>query len=140
MVNCVMATDICDKQLKELRNKRWDRAFKGQVDSPTPQTADVLEEDVNRKATIVIEHLLQASDVSHTMQHFNVFRKWNEVRDYIPLHSSSLIGYVSNILLSAPPYLRNYSTKCTLPSRMVALRPTPPSFGACFAGLPPGVV
>lgn len=26
----------------------------------------------------VIEHLLQASDVSHTMQHFHVFRKWNE--------------------------------------------------------------
>ena len=73
-----MATDICDKQLKELRNKRWDRAFKNKIDDETPPSADALEEDVNRKATIVIEHLLQASDVSHTMQHFNVFRKWNE--------------------------------------------------------------
>lgn len=27
-------------------------------------------ESVNRKATIVIEHLVQASDVSHTMQHW----------------------------------------------------------------------
>jgi hypothetical protein len=33
---------------------------------------------VNRKATIVIEHLIQASDVSHTMQHWHVYRKWNE--------------------------------------------------------------
>ena len=31
-----------------------------------------------RKATIVMEHLIQASDVAHTMQHWLVFRKWNE--------------------------------------------------------------
>ena len=34
--------------------------------------------DVNRKATIVIEHLIQASDVSHTMQHWDIYVKWNE--------------------------------------------------------------
>jgi hypothetical protein len=33
---------------------------------------------INRKATIVIEHLLQASDVSHTMQHWQVYIEWNE--------------------------------------------------------------
>lgn len=33
---------------------------------------------MNRKATIVIEHLIQASDVAHTMQHWHVYRKWNE--------------------------------------------------------------
>jgi hypothetical protein len=32
---------------------------------------------VNRKATIVIEHLIQASDVAHTMQHWHIYRKWN---------------------------------------------------------------
>ena len=26
---------------------------------------------------IVIEHLIQASDISHTMQHWHIFRKWN---------------------------------------------------------------
>jgi hypothetical protein len=35
-------------------------------------------DSINRKATIVIEHLIQASDVSHTMQHWHVFRKWNQ--------------------------------------------------------------
>jgi len=55
-----------------LRNQRWDNAF-----------ADVTREEnpmdtVNRKATIVIEHLIQASDVAHTMQHWHVYRKWNE--------------------------------------------------------------
>ena len=82
VVNCVMATDICDKQLKDLRNKRWERAFAGdtasQLDLLAEQDPANAEEDINRKATIVIEHLLQASDVSHTMQHWHVFRKWNE--------------------------------------------------------------
>ena len=32
----------------------------------------------NRKATIVIEHIIQASDVAHTMQHWNVYKRWND--------------------------------------------------------------
>merc|ERR1719310_1085905 len=32
----------------------------------------------HRKATIVIEHIIQASDVAHTMQHWHIYIKWNE--------------------------------------------------------------
>ncbi len=32
----------------------------------------------NRKATIVIEHMIQASDVCHTMQHWQIYIDWNE--------------------------------------------------------------
>jgi 3'5'-cyclic nucleotide phosphodiesterase len=71
IVNCVMATDIVDKELKTLRNNRWDRAF-----AQTEQRLD--GDDRNRKATIVLEHLIQASDVAHTMQHWNIYRRWNE--------------------------------------------------------------
>jgi 3'5'-cyclic nucleotide phosphodiesterase len=72
IVNSVMATDIADRELKVLRNHRWDRAF-------SKATTDANKHDtVNRKATIVIEHLIQASDVAHTMQHWHVYRKWNE--------------------------------------------------------------
>lgn len=72
VVNAVMATDIMDKDLKILRNARWDRAF--------AETApgEAVEDQVNRKATIVIEHLIQASDVAHTMQHWCVYIRWNE--------------------------------------------------------------
>ncbi|CAB9508033.1 Receptor-type guanylate cyclase gcy [Seminavis robusta] len=72
VVNSVMATDIVDKELKELRNGRWDKAFKGEFVETDPSI------DINRKATIVIEHLIQASDISHTMQHWHIYRKWNE--------------------------------------------------------------
>lgn len=72
IVNSVMATDIMDKDLKALRNKRWEIAF-------SPDTVDNNPRDtINRKATIVIEHLIQASDVAHTMQHWHVYRRWNE--------------------------------------------------------------
>jgi class 3 adenylate cyclase len=70
VVNAVMATDIMDKDLKALRSGRWEKAFNGDQE-------EVLQEAVNRKATIVIEHLIQASDVSHTMQHWHIYRKWN---------------------------------------------------------------
>lgn len=75
VVNSVMATDISDKELKEQRNARWERAFS----EATVQSSMTSENEKNaddRKATIVIEHLIQASDVSHTMQHWAVYRKW----------------------------------------------------------------
>ena len=74
VVNSVLATDIMDKELKQLRNGRWDKAFNLDGDEMKQSTDDV----VNRKATIVIEHLIQASDVSHTMQHWDVYRTWNQ--------------------------------------------------------------
>jgi CheY-like chemotaxis protein len=65
VVNIVLATDIFDRELNDLRKNRWDRAFGDN------------EVDHNLRATIVIEHIMQASDVSHTMQHWDVYRKWN---------------------------------------------------------------
>ena len=66
VVNAVMATDICDKELKTLRNNRWDKAFSETASNESER------DRVNRKATIVIEHLIQASDIAHTMQHWKV--------------------------------------------------------------------
>ena len=79
VVNGVMATDIADKELKELRNNRWDKAFSIHTKQNALMSPPEQRDAVNRKATIVIEHLIQASDVSHTMQHWHVFRKWNQL-------------------------------------------------------------
>ena len=73
LVNTVLATDIMDKDLSVRRKERWALAF---ADSSLTNES---EEDIKcRKATIVIEHLIQASDVVHTMQHWHIYRKWNE--------------------------------------------------------------
>jgi 3'5'-cyclic nucleotide phosphodiesterase len=77
VVNVVLATDIFDKDLSVLRKNRWAKAFAEKEPGSPP---DVDEE--NRKATIVIEHLIQASDVSHTMQHWDIYRKWNKLLFY----------------------------------------------------------
>ena len=74
VINSVMATDLGDKQLKELRNGRWNKAFQ-EEEAPTE---DNPRDQVNRKATIVIEHLIQASDIAHTMQHWHIYKKWNQ--------------------------------------------------------------
>lgn len=72
VVNTVLATDIVDKELQALRKNRWETAFSDE------QKDDRSTLNENRKATIVIEHLIQASDVSHTMQHWHVYKKWNQ--------------------------------------------------------------
>lgn len=74
VVNLVMSTDIFDKDSKALRNSRWEKAF-----HPDPSTLTLSEADtLNLKATIVMEHIIQAADVAHTMQHWHVYQKWNE--------------------------------------------------------------
>jgi 3'5'-cyclic nucleotide phosphodiesterase len=79
LVNSVMATDIFDPELKRMRESRWGKAFEVDADPSGPSSQGTAsQEDLNRKATIVIEHLIQASDVSHTMQHWTLYIKWNK--------------------------------------------------------------
>mmetsp|Transcript_15180 Transcript_15180/g.37235 ORF Transcript_15180/g.37235 Transcript_15180/m.37235 type:complete len:1187 (+) Transcript_15180:134-3694(+) len=78
VVNTVMATDIVDKELQALRKKRWETAFSEKVQQATSSGGEESEESEDRKATIVIEHLIQASDVAHTMQHWYIYKSWNE--------------------------------------------------------------
>jgi hypothetical protein len=86
VVNSVMATDIMDPDLKAIRNARWEKAF-----SVFPNMQEDLKDVTNRKATIVIEHLIQASDVAHTMQHWHIYRKWNE-RLFLELYQAYIAG------------------------------------------------
>lgn len=74
-----------DTELRDQRNKRWERAFH-------PNFQDQSEkEGRDRKATIIIEHMIQASDVAHTMQHWHVYRSWNE-RLFHEVYSAYLNG------------------------------------------------
>jgi hypothetical protein len=70
LVNVVISTDIFDKDVKELRQKLWAKEFQ-------QQSLISEEEAFNLSWTIAIEHIMKASDVSHTMQHWHVYTKWN---------------------------------------------------------------
>ncbi len=75
VINGVIATDIGDQQLQTWRTSRWSKAFQENVE------ARLSSEDkttLDLKATIVYEYIIQASDVAHTMQHWHVYKKWNQ--------------------------------------------------------------
>lgn len=74
VVNAVMATDVFDPELKSFRERRWGKAFPTDDSSRVSDSQDMEGE---LRATIVIEHVIQASDVVHTMQHWAVYQKWN---------------------------------------------------------------
>jgi hypothetical protein len=91
LVNCVMATDLFDKGLKDRSDSRWKLAF--------PSKKGVQEQASlrNLQATLVIETIIQAADVAHTMQHWQVYRKWN-VRLFEELYQ----GFVNGRILKDP--------------------------------------
>mmetsp|Transcript_26865 Transcript_26865/g.75436 ORF Transcript_26865/g.75436 Transcript_26865/m.75436 type:complete len:1451 (-) Transcript_26865:178-4530(-) len=88
LVNLVIATDLFDPDLKIERNEKWQRA----LSNPTHGV-----DANNRKATIVLESIMQAADIAHTMQNWHVFKKWNR-RLYQEMH----MAYHSNRLPSDP--------------------------------------
>jgi hypothetical protein len=90
-INSVMATDIADREVNEARQNKWDRAFRRKLTDGA--TTLQIQEDMNRKATAVIEHIIQVSDVAHTMQHWHIYRRWNE-RLFHEMHESFTKGGV----------------------------------------------
>ena len=75
VVTAVLATDIADKELAALRKGRAADALKIQEESECEANSDM--DLVSRKATFVVETLIQVADVSHTMSSFSTFKKWN---------------------------------------------------------------
>jgi hypothetical protein len=65
VVNAIIATDLRDKNLSQARNKRWEEAFQ----EPLPESSVAARKGrLDRQATLVLEYLMQASDVAHAMQ------------------------------------------------------------------------
>jgi hypothetical protein len=79
LVKCVMATDICDKESAACRARRWEQVFSQSKILNDDHHNVTVEEVASQKAWLIVEHLIQVSDVSHTLQHFNVFLKWNKL-------------------------------------------------------------
>jgi class 3 adenylate cyclase len=66
VVHAVLATDIMDPDLKEKRDAQWESVF------------GLDGKDDRVKASIVMAHLIQTADICHTMQHWQIYQKWNE--------------------------------------------------------------
>ena len=69
LVNSVLATDIKDEELQRMRMERWEKTFR--------RAAIPTIDDINTRATIVIEHLMQACHIFHTISPWIVYEKWS---------------------------------------------------------------
>jgi Adenylate and Guanylate cyclase catalytic domain/3'5'-cyclic nucleotide phosphodiesterase len=78
VVNCVMATDVSDKELQAAREQKWRSAFSEKRSSLGSSSHH--RDPLTGQVTSVVELLVQSADLSHTMQHYQVFCKWNERR------------------------------------------------------------
>lgn len=86
LINVVIATDITDRERRAGERLRWEMAF-GSRSEDTNSCEDewqlksdrqLPDIDVSLKATVVLEQIVLASDVAHTMQHWLTYVKWNE--------------------------------------------------------------
>lgn len=84
LVRQVIATEVFDPQMAEARLARWQEAF-----SEQPPTADI----ANRKATAVMELLIQVGDISHIVQSWNRYVKWN-TNLFTEMHAAYKNGYM----------------------------------------------
>jgi hypothetical protein len=120
-----MSTDIADKNLKVLRDMRWEKAFSdGRIEGD--------EDLLNRKATVMIDCLLQASDIAHTMQHWHIYRKWVRlVRGQMECEMPKLVSKCSSYLCTCLLSFRTSfcSKNCTSPFCKADVKRTPLSFG-----------
>uniref|UniRef100_A0A7S4QHH6 Guanylate cyclase domain-containing protein n=1 Tax=Ditylum brightwellii TaxID=49249 RepID=A0A7S4QHH6_9STRA len=82
LINVVVATDIADRDRMGKEKARWERAFADVSSSEelwqNKSDEELAQIDVSLKATLVLEQIMLASDVAHTMQHWLTFVKWNE--------------------------------------------------------------
>ena len=72
VVTATLATDIADKELAAMRKDRAADALAA-MDEEAPTSDDI----ASRKATFVLETLIQVADVSHLMMPFPMYKKWN---------------------------------------------------------------
>jgi hypothetical protein len=84
--------------LQTLRKSRWDDAFSDQNKSNVNENVDI-----DRKATIVFEHIIQASDVCHCMQHWHVYQKYNA-----RLFEERYVAFLNGCAGENPPWVGWY--------------------------------
>jgi hypothetical protein len=86
VVNMVMATDIFNVRMRENRNKRWHKAFHNMTEDSSSNNNNRISRsnDDNKqkkkksfRIAVVMEHIIQAVDMAHMVQGWNICKKWN---------------------------------------------------------------
>lgn len=68
LVHALLVTDIMDQDLQRERTERWNRLFANSEGNDVEVDGVDQLALINKRKTAVFEHIIQASDVAHTMQ------------------------------------------------------------------------
>lgn len=74
LVHAVLATDFLDSEHQENRSERWTKAYP--KDGPPSSDAKMVE----LRASATLEILMEASELAHKMQHWQIYRLWSDKR------------------------------------------------------------
>ena len=132
IVNTVLATDIFDKELNDLRRHRWEEAFSGSC--PDQELGDL-------RATIVIEHIIQVRYslvlfllhvyITQSVIVANTNTRFFSVLFSFLIHFNRRRTYLirCNIGTCTKSGTNHYSKRCTLPTRPVGWQKIHQPFG-----------
>lgn len=84
LVNCILSTNFTDEHLVKLRKERWELAFLRNRKQDSTETR-------NRRATILLELLMQAADVFHATSSWQLYQRWNE-RQFMQVYKAFKSG------------------------------------------------
>ena len=70
VTNSIIATDLYDTEFSMVRNERWEAVFC----AGTEENID----NCNQKTTILMEYIMQSSEIAHTMEKWPIYLKWNK--------------------------------------------------------------
>lgn len=114
-----------DKELGAARKERWNKAFAEDVELEDENTENI----INRKATIVIEHLIQASDIAHTMLVIAlmcILSRLSIIHTNLAIPPGKFLGNTGTFISTGT---RSCLWRCTKPTKMADLRKIPPLDG-----------
>lgn len=80
LVNAIMATDFDDDEAQKGRHGRWEKAFEEKESDDLDRRGSSHQSKIRNdmRATILYEHIMQAADISHMIQHWQTFSKFHE--------------------------------------------------------------
>jgi len=82
----ILCTDIASKERRDLCMQKWESFLFGETRRGSISTCKASNTDQNKSlrlctrdaSRVLADHIMQAADVSHTMQSFDTFMKWNQ--------------------------------------------------------------
>ena len=92
LVQCILATDLLNKEYRHGRDKRWEACFRDSSIAARLATKENESLDFkNRYETCLLEHMMQLATLAHMAEEWTIYLKWTS-RMYLELRKAFADG------------------------------------------------